>query len=156
MSVFYSFFFFNEQLKLCSWLQTSWTWGRSQNGQRSPDDSAVATISVKGADARFQPPTANRIFRLGLIFFRSLNRSYQGKQHFHQMLIMCKLDHRLMKRRREKGENCCEGISFKIPPPMTGYIMHPLLDWFFFKNWSSGFWLSLGNTLTPASTPRLH
>ena len=38
-SAFYSFFFFNKQLKLCSWLQTSWTWGMSQNGQESPDDS---------------------------------------------------------------------------------------------------------------------
>ena len=49
-----------------------------QNGQQSPDDSAVATIVVKGADARFQPLTANRVFRSELIIFRSLRCLYLG------------------------------------------------------------------------------
>ena len=35
--------------------------------------SAVDTILVKGAEPRFQPPTASSVFRLGLIFFRALN-----------------------------------------------------------------------------------
>ena len=107
-----------------------------------------------GEGSRCQVPAADsqQDLQVGVNLLQVVEPLVPGKQHFHQMLIMCKLDHRLMKRRREKGENCCEGISFKIPSPMTGYIMHPLLDWLFFKNWSSGFWLSLGNTLTPAST----
>ena len=55
-----------------------------------------------------------------------LNRSYLGNSIF-KWLIMSKLDHKLIEKRRREEEKLVR--VFFILSPMTGHIMRPLLNW---------------------------
>lgn len=49
--------------------------------------AAVATMSEKGLEAMFQPPTANSVFRLGYLIFNWLKRSYLQTSLVHAYFL---------------------------------------------------------------------
>ena len=114
-----------------------------------------------GEGSRCHVPAADsqQGLQVGVDLLQVVEPLIPGTQHFHQTFIMSKPDHRLLKRNKRRGKNWCEGILYSIHNDRAH---NASCARFFFKNWPSGFsathsWIGLcHNTLTPASTPRLH
>ena len=89
----------------------SWTWGRSQNGQRSPDDSLHHHL-CEGSRCQVPATDSQQGLQVGVDLLQVVEPLVPGKQHF-QMLITSKLDHKLIERRREE-EKLLWGCSLYI------------------------------------------
>ena len=73
----------------------------------------------EGSRCQVPATDSQKGLQVGVDLLQVVEPLVPGKQHF-QMLIMSKLDHKLIeKRRREEEKNCCESVLYSIPSNRT-------------------------------------